>query len=206
MQLTTIVVTRNKSASVKTLHTLLKLNIICLENNVHNRIMFTNDDLYSRRQIFHKQLKSTDRLLWIDYGISIDQDSLNKVLSRDWNWHGVVFPCVIEGIDWKKFKENIDTPEPISQKGLIFDTSVTKKVRDDFYAIEHTNPKCFCVESKHVLKNVKKNHLDFEEFFKELSNTKFKTVAYTAAHLIVTYPHECIGNILGTTGVTANKA
>lgn len=206
MQLTTIVVTRNKSASVKTLHTLLKLNIVCLEKGVHNRIIFTNDDFPTRRTNLQKNLKTTDRLLWIDYGIHIDEDSLRQVVSNDWNWHGIVFPCVTEGINWEDFKTNIDTTEPISQKGLSFDTTVGKKVSGDFYTIKHTNPKCFCVNTKHLLKNIKKINLDFGELFKELSDTKFKTVAYTAARLVVTYPHECLGNILGAAGVTANKA
>ena len=206
MQLTTVIVTRNKSASVKTLHTLLKLNIVCLENNVHNRIMFTNDDFSSKKKTFQKNLKSTDRLLWIDYGIAIDEISLYHTVSRDWKWHGVVFPCVTEGINWEKFKEGIDTPEPLSQKGLDFDTVVDKKVHDDFYTITKTNPKCFVLETKHLLKNMKKISHDFEEVFSALNITKFKLVAFTSAKLIVTYPHECLGNILGAAGVKANTA
>lgn len=206
MQITTVIVTRNKSASVKTLHTLLKLNIVCLENNVHNRIMFTNDDFSSRKTTLQKNLKSTDRLLWIDYGIAVDEVSLRQVVSRDWQWHGVVFPCVTEGINWEKFKKDIDTPEPLSQKGLDFDTTVDKRVRDDFYTITKTNPKCFVVDTKHLLKNMKKMSHDFGELFSELNATKFKLVAFTSAKLIVTYPHECLGNILGAAGVKANTA
>ena len=208
MQITTIIVTRNKSASVKTLHTLLKLNIVCLEQNVHNRIMFTNDDFSSRRATLQKHLKNTDRLLWVDYGIAIDEESLRHVVSREWQWHGVVFPCVTEGINWEQFKKNIDTPEPISQKGLGFDTSVSKKVQGDFYDIEKTNPKCFVIDTKHFLKNMKKEKMshDFGELFSELKTTKFKLVAFTAAKLITTYPHECLGNILGAAGIKANTA
>ena len=206
MQITTVIVTRNKSASVKTLHTLLKLNIICLENNVHNKIMFTNDDFSSRKATLQKNLKTTDRLLWIDYGVAVDEVSLRQVVARDWQWHGVVFPCVTEGINWEQFKEEISTPEPISQKGLDFDTTVDKKVRDDFYTIVKTNPKCFVLDTKHLLKNMKKMSHDFEELFSELNTTKFKLVAFTSAKLIVTYPHECLGNILGAAGVKANTA
>ena len=205
MQLTTIVVTRNKSASVKTLHTILKLNILCLENDVHNKIIFTNDDSKSRRSQLQKNLKGTDRLLWIDYGIYIDENSLRQVLMRDWKWHGIVLPCVTEGINWDTFRKNIGTPEPITQKGLGFDTVVTRKIQDDFFSIETTDPRCFCVDAKHFLKNVKKIQTDFKDLFIELGQTKFKAVAYTAARLIVTYPHECVGNILNAAGVTANK-
>ena len=206
MQITTVIVTRNKSASVKTLHTLLKLNIVCLENNVHNRIMFTNDDFHSRKMTLQKNLKSSNRLLWIDYGIAVDEDSLRHVVARDWQWHGIVFPCVTEGINWEKFKEGIDTPEPLSQKGLEFDTTVDRKVCDDFYTITKTNPKCFVLETKPLLKNMKRVSHDFGELFSELNTTKFKLVAFTPAKLIVTYPHECLGNILGAAGVKANTA
>lgn len=209
MQLITVIITRNKSASVKTLHSLLKLNIICIENNVHNRIMFVNDDYNSKKNVVNKKLKGVDRFLWIDYGISIDDQSLRHVVSRDWQWHGVIFPCVIEGINWEQFKKNIDTSEPLSQKGLEFDTSVNKHVRGDFYDIEKTNPRCFCIDTKHFLKNMKSEkilHCDFQDTFSKLVSTKFKMVAFTAANLIATYPHECLGSILGASGVKANVA
>lgn len=207
MQLTTIVVTRNKAAGVKTLHTLLKLNILCLENNVHNRIMFSNDDAATRKSVLLKHLKTSDRILWIDYGIFVDEDSLRQVVGQQWeSWHGVVFPCVKDGIDWDMFRKKKDSQEALSQKGLHFDTEVSKRVKDDFYAITHTDPKCFCIDTKHFLKNLKKDHVPMNhgDMFAELSQTKFKTVAYTNAKLIVTYPHECLGNILGAAGVTAN--
>ena len=204
MQLTTVVVTRNKSASVKTLHTLLKLNILCLEKNVQNKITFCNDDAETRSQVFKKSLKDCDRMLWIDYSIHVDENSLRHAIAGDWNWHGVVFPCVVEGINWDILKKNIDTSEPLSQKGLDFDTRVTKRVRDDFYDVETTKPKSFCIDTKHFLKNFKKDKIS-QNVFADLSGTKFKLVAYTGARLVVTYPHECLGNILGAAGVTANS-
>lgn len=203
MQLTTVIVTRNKSASVKTLHTLLKLNIFCLENSVQNRIIFTNDDHDSRQVALKKNLKNTVRILWIDYGINIDEDSLRQVIAKDWKWHGVVFPCVTEGINWEQFKENIDTSEPLTQKGLSFDTSVTTCVRDSFYKIEKTKPRCFCFDTKPFLKHIKKENMsDFEHIL----SSNLNLVAYTNAKLIVTYPHECLGHILSAAGVKANKA
>ena len=167
--------------------------------------MFTNDEWSARKSALHKNLKTTERLLWIDYGVFVDEGSLRQVISKDWQWHGVVFPCVTEGIDWDKFKNNINTSEPVEQKGLNFDTQVTKRVQGDFYNIEKTNPKCFCIDTKHFLKNIKHIPNNFEDLFADLRNTKFRVVAYTAARLVVTYPHECLGNILGAAGVTANK-
>jgi hypothetical protein len=170
--------------------------------------MFTNDDYASRKSALKKNLKGTDRLLWIDYGISVDEQSLRHVIARDWQWHGIVFPCVTEGIDWEQFKKNIDTSEPVSQKGLGFDTSVSKKIRGDFYEIEKTNPHCFCFDTKQFLKNIKNEKIshDLQETFSSLLNTKFKMASFIAAKLIATYPHECLGNILGASGVKANTA
>ncbi len=39
MQLTTIVVTRNLSISVKTMHSLLRLNVLCLTKNIANELV-----------------------------------------------------------------------------------------------------------------------------------------------------------------------
>lgn len=206
MQLTTIIITRNKSAAVKTLHSLLRLNIICVDNRINNRILFADDRIPNRRAILQKQLKHADRILWIEYGVYIDDESLKQVIHSDWAWHGIVFPCVTEGIDWDMFKKNIDSAEPISQKGLNFDTQVDKKIRDSFYSVVKTDPKCWCIDTKHFLKNFKKDKLppEMSILFTELADTKFKTVAYTGARLVVMYPHECVGNILNAAGVSAS--
>lgn len=168
--------------------------------------MFATDEFTARRSVFQKNLKNTDRLLWIDYGIAIDDQTLRHIVSRDWKWNGMIFPCVQEGIDWDRFRKEIDTTEPASQKGLSFDTQVTTKVTDDIYNISATNPKSFCVDTKPFLKNMKKVTHNLEELFSDLMKTNFKLVAFTGARLTATYPHECIGNILGAAGVKANKA
>ena len=206
MQLTTVIITRNKSASVKTLHSLLRLNIICLENNIHNRIVFADDKITARRAILQKNLKHADRILWIEYGVYVDDESLKQVIDGGWNWHGLVFPCVTEGIDWDMFRQKVDSDEHMSQRGLNFDTQVDKKLRDSFYTVMKTDPKCWCIDTKNFLKNYKKDKIppEMSMLFSELADTKFKTVAYTGARLIVMYPHECVGNILNASGVSHN--
>ena len=43
--------------------------------------MFATDEFTARRSVFQKNLKNTDRLLWIDYGISMDDTSLRHVVA-----------------------------------------------------------------------------------------------------------------------------
>jgi len=136
----------------------------------------------------------------------MDDTSLRHVVSRDWSWNGVIFPCVKEGIDWDKFRRNIDSPEPVAQKALSFDTRVDKPVKGDMWTVSYTDPKSFSVDTKPFLKNMKRVTHNLEELFTDLMKTNFKLVAFTGARLIATYPHECIGNILGAAGVKANKA
>ncbi len=80
MQLTTVIVTRNVSISVKTLHTLLKLNIVCLQKNIANELVFVRDDPFEKYDILMKKLKHCDRILWIDYSLFVDEASILKML------------------------------------------------------------------------------------------------------------------------------
>ena len=65
-----------------------------------------------------------------DYGISVDEDSLDQVLEKHDNIGCLVFPGVKEGIDWEMFSEKVknDSDEPCTQMGLNFDTDVGKKI------------------------------------------------------------------------------
>ena len=50
MKLATVIVTRSKSCHVKTLHTILKLNIKCIETRSEQKIFFVNDDPYEKQR------------------------------------------------------------------------------------------------------------------------------------------------------------
>lgn len=214
MQLTTVVVTRNVSVSVKTLHTLLKLNLMCLHKNIANELVFIKDDPFEKNEIINKKLKHCDRLLWIDYSIYVDEASMLKMLEPFIKGqHGIVMPCVTETIDWDMFKKKVisGTSEPLSQSGLGFDTEVGAKLGDDIYAVNKTSPKCWAVESKQVLRAFRdkkgesiKIPVKMADMFEKFKERGLKICAFTAANLVVTYPHECLGNILETAGVTVN--
>jgi hypothetical protein len=108
MQLTTVIVTRNVSVSVKTLHTLLKLNIICIQRNIANELVFVRDDVFEKYDILTKKLKHCDRVLWIEYSLFVDEESLVKLLDPFPKQYAIMIaPCVKEGINWDMFKKKV---------------------------------------------------------------------------------------------------
>jgi hypothetical protein len=215
MQLTTVIVTRNVSVSVKTLHTLLKLNIICLQKNIANELVFIRDDPFEKNDIINKKLKHCDRLLFIDYSVFVDELSLIKLVDPFFkNQDILVLPCVTEGINWDLFKKKVTTgsQEPKSQMGLNFDTDVSKKLDTDLYTVTKTCPKVFSLDSKSVIRAFKETKkqaaakipVKTDEMFEKFAQRGLNIYAYTNANLVVTYPHECLGNILESAGVTVN--
>jgi len=206
MQLTTVIVTRNVSVSVKTLHTLLKLNILCIQKNIANEIVFIKDDAFEKHDLLVKKLKHCERILWIEYGLFVDEETLTRLLSPfPKNGNILVAPCVTEGIDWTMFKKKVRdySTEPKSQMGLNFDTEVSKKIEEHMYEVTKTTPRVWAADSKSILRAFKDKAFPSKpsEFFEKCIQRGLKVQAYTNANLIVTYPHECLGNILETAGV-----
>ena len=210
MKLATVIVTRSKSCHVKTLHTILKLNIKCIETRSEQKIFFVNDDPYEKAEMIESCLKDYDRLLFIDFGIQMDDASIAQVIEKMDGLGVLVFPGVKEGIDWEMFKEKIKngSDEAIAQMGLFFDTDVSKKITDDMYSVKTTEAKCWVANSKNLIKTIRdKNSGKFKisprmgSMFEKFKQHGVKINAYVAAKLTMTYTHECICNILHTAGV-----
>ena len=211
MHIVTIVVTRSVSIAVKTLHTLLTLNRLCAQKQITHELIFVNDDLFERQSIFLKKAKYCDRLIWINYSVHIDQASLEKMLDKFVaGYHCMVLPCVTPGVDWDMFKSKVrkGSTEPIYQMGLNFDTAVGKSIGENLHIVTYTDPKCWAIDTKPVLKALKGNKGDginvsanVSEMFKTFLEKGIKVYAFTAANIVVTYPHECIGNLLSAAGV-----
>ena len=127
---------------MKTLHTVLRLNLHCIQRrDTQNEVVYVNDDPYDKSASIQKYMKSADRILFIDFGVSLDEGSIGQVLA-DHNGIGcVVFPGVTEGIDWDLFKTKVKegSTEPVEQMGLHFDTKVGKKVGDDVSLIRRVH-------------------------------------------------------------------
>jgi len=175
---------------------------------MHN-INFVNDDAFERVEVIQRHIKLVDRILFIDYSIFIDPESLEKVFTDFKNSHCLVFPCVKDGVNWGTFQEKAvsESTEPIEQWGLDFDTELGQKIGDSMYWVKKTDPKCWVMETKHVNKILKgrkepiKLPAKNSEIFEKLIANGVKICAWTAARLVVTYPHECLSNILESAGV-----
>jgi len=209
MKLVTILVTRSKACHIKTLHTVLRLNVKCIQRNINNEITYVDDDPFKKAEIIQKYAKSHDRIFFVDFGIGVDDDSVNKVLG-DLDSIGVlVFPGVKEGVDWNLFKDKVktDSTEPISQMGLNFDTEVGKKVSEDIHVVVSTEAKSWVMNTKNVIKNIKDkkgNWKIYPKMFEKFKEHSVKIYAFTAAKLTMTYTHECISNIQNAAGVKTN--
>lgn len=133
MKICTVITTRSKSCAVKTLHTILKLNIQCIQNNVQNEILYVNDNPFDKVEMIQKCLTRCDRIFFIDFGINVDEESIKQIFANHEGMGVLVFPGVTEGIDWGLFKHKVrvGSTEPVSQMGLNFDTEVERKISEN---------------------------------------------------------------------------
>jgi len=209
MKICTIVVTRSKSCSVKTLHSVLKLNIHCLRNNVQNEILYVNDNPFDVVEMIQKTLTKCDRIFFVDFGIGVDEESIKQIFKDHEGIGALVFPGVKDGIDWGLFKHKVreGSEEPVSQMGLNFDTEVDRKISTDIYTVTNTNARSYVLFTKNIMKNArdKKGNVNLHvKMFEKLREQKVKIHAFTASKLVMTYTHECVSNILNAAGVKAN--
>jgi hypothetical protein len=93
--------------------------------------------------------------------------------------------------------------------GLNFDTEIGTKVEDSIYRVVRTDPKSWVFKGPQMHKALKNKKapgitlpLKFDEMFDRLKANGVKVYAYTGAKLTVTYPHECLSNILEAAGVS----
>lgn len=210
MNLVTIITTRSKSCSVKTLHAVLRLNMRCLQKNINNEIVYVIDDPYAKAEAVQKYMKTKDRVLFFDFGIGVDDGTLDQVFEPHENVGCLVFPGVKEGIDWDMFKKKIrsESTEPASQMGLTFDTEIGKKVSENIYNVVTTEPRVWILNTKNVLKSIKDkktgNWKIYPKMFEKFKEQGVRIYAFTASKLTLTYTHECLSNILNAAGVKVN--
>ena len=211
MNFTTIVVTRSKSCHIKTLHAILRINIKCLKNNVNNQIVYVNDDTFDKVEVIQKCFKEDTRIIFIDFGVGIDDETILQMFEKHENVGCLVFPCVREGIDWTLFKTQIknNSSEKASQIGLHFDTDVGANVSKDIYKVKRTTPRTWFMNTKNVYKTIRDKKtgmykLNPSNMFDKLIEQGVRIYAFSAAKLSINYPHECVSNILNAAGVKVN--
>ena len=184
---------------------------MCLHRGVHHNIVFVNDDPFDIVDMIMKQMKNAERLVFINYSVYVDNDTIDKMFVTPFDHYNcLVFPCVTEGIKWEAFKTNLNTTEPASQIALDFDTTLGQKVGDSLYRVTKTDPKCWIMDTKQVLRSIRdrksgviKLPAKHSEMFASFIEKGVKICAYTACRLTVTYSHECLSNILESAGVRA---
>jgi hypothetical protein len=206
MKLVTLLVTRSKACHVKTLHTVMKLNLHCVRRGWANEIMFCNDDPFKKAEAVQKLLKLYDRIVFIDFGINLDEKSIEQVFETHEGCGCLVFPAAKEGIDWNMFKQKVlsDSKEPVHQMGLHFDTEVGQKIKDDLYHVKSTQPRCWMMVCKTTKKKLGDTKLtNYDKMFEKLKDYGVKIYAWTAAQVVATYAHECVSNIMNAAGVRA---
>lgn len=209
MKVSVLVVTRNASATVKTLHTILRLNIVAIKKGIVVDINFVVDDTEQKAIMINKLLKNSDKLLFLDYTVSLDIDSIVKGVESD---STVIFPSVVPEVDWDMFKTKVlsGTKEPTYQIGMNFDTEVSKPDPKDptLWSVKSTNPICFILDCSDVLKALKNKKSEnykltckFGNDFSLLLSRNCKVRAYTEAQVMLTSTYECMGNILNAAGI-----
>jgi hypothetical protein len=160
-----------------------------------------------------KLVKTGERIVWFDYGTNLDQDSIPRVFNTmEKDIRAVVFPSVIEGVDWDMFRKKTveGSTEPIHQRALTFDTDVAKKVvGTDLYDVVKTSARVWVMDSKPIdkkLKSVQKNLScdSYESLFAQLKSNNLRVVALPSATVIRHFTHKCLGNILEMPGVMMN--
>lgn len=203
-------VTRNKSISATTLHTLMNINMYSIVKGIHIDVHFVQD-----MSGLSKLIKSGERIVWLDYGTNIDQDNIRLVFDPlDKDVRVLVCPAVKEGIDWEMFRKKTmaDSKEPASQRALTFDTEVGKKIADGLYDVKKTSARVWIMEPKPIDKKlrgeknpVKLDTSSYEAMFDQLIRMGVRVAAATKVQVICHFIHKCSGNILETPGVNVSK-
>ncbi len=208
MKVATVIITRNDSFNVKTLHTMLHSNIICMKYGHQHGVYFVKDDPHEIRDSVQKLLKTFERVVFYGYSVHVDDQTIVQMYGPFNNGTQVmVAPSVVPGINWGMFKEKVKSgnTEPDHQKGLDFDTEVGNKVKDSFYSVVKSTPCVWALETKPVKKKCKLPlPLKTSEWISHFKSCGVNVHAYTKAVVTVTHSHECIGNIIQSFGVKAN--
>lgn len=201
-----VAVTRNKSISATTLHTMMNVHMLCMMRGVHLEIHFLEN-----KSSLPKLIKTGERIFFMDYGTNLNNEVLSKVLDPfEKGLNAIVFPSVREGIDWVQFerKTKEGSTEHPSQRGLHFDTEVGKKLGPGLYECAKTDARVWVMDAKPVDKKLRGGKVPVKlplesssEMFGTLAGLGIKIGVASEAIVVCHYVHECFGNILEASGV-----
>lgn len=200
-----VAMTRNKSISATTLHTMMNVHMLCMSRGMHLEIHFIDN-----KSSFPKLIKTGERIFFMDYGTNLNNEVLSKVVDPfEKGLNMIVFPSVREGIDWSQFEKKTKegSTENPSQRGLHFDTEVGKKLGPGMYECAKTEARVWVMDAKPVDKKLRggkvpvKLPADAGEMFGTLMGLGIKIGVASEAIVVCHYVHECFGNILEASGV-----
>ena len=198
MKVCVIFTTVNKSIASRTLHSILNINRICIKNNIHINLNFIQKG-NNIPQLIEQNVKKYDRILFIDYSVSIDTGSIVKLLSDfPKGYSCMVLPSVMDGVDWDMFCEKVknNSSEPDYQKGMKFDTEVGVLIEDGVRSVNHTQARVWAFDTAKVVNSFRGRLKISDDMFMNFKQKKIKICAYTKSSTVVSYTHECLGNIL----------
>jgi len=188
-----IAVTHDGQLYVRTVITIMRINMMCSQKGISKSLMFVRDTEEDIRRGMETESKRCDRILFLDYGVICEDDeTLEKFIAKELNG-GQVMPAVKEGVNWDKFREKVLTgiKEPLSQMGLEFDTEVDEEGR-----VKKTEPKMWALDVASIRDHLLTLPLSRKGMFEELMFRGVNIECYQQAKVMVVYPHECIGNIM----------
>jgi hypothetical protein len=201
-----VAMTRNKSISATTLHTMMNIHMLCMMRGTHLEIHFLDN-----KSTLPKLIKTGERIFFMDYGTNLNNEVLSKVLDPfDKGVQVLVFPSVREGIDWVQFEKKTKegSKESSHQRGLNFDTEVGKKLADGLYECAKTDARVWVMDAKPVDKKLRGGKVPIKlplenagEMFGALASMGIKIGVASEAIVVCHYVHECFGNILEASGV-----
>jgi len=215
--LNVVLTSKNKSIYVKTLHTLLGVDSICAQTGLPLDITFINEDTTTKINALKRISKNSERLVWFDYGVSIDRGSIPDIIKKFEGNDCLVFPCAREGVDWDVFKTKCKqgSTEPASQMALTFDVDVSNKLLNkefNYYEVTKARaPACWCMDTKKVIKKLKDKKKEFvfpkdiDTFFERCLSRNIKIGAAVNCRTFNHFTHECVGNILNMSGLKVTR-
>ena len=182
-------VTKNRTLTAATMHTILTLNIKCMQRGKDLNIHFMPD-----KSGFNKLIDKDTTTVFLDYATSLDEPTLESFFE---DFDGVrIFPGPVSAVFWDQFKKKTleGSTEPVSQRGLKFDIDVGE------------DPCALVVKGKKTFKKLREKYLKFptENILEKLRTNDIHPVIYGKAVVTRTFPYECLGNILDVSGVTVD--
>jgi hypothetical protein len=196
MKITICLRSVNDAIYTTTLHTVLNFGMFCKAYNTQYDVQIS-----PALSPNPKLLKTCDRLVWLDYGVSIDVNTVQKMFAPfPENVKVLVVPTVLPNINWETFriKTQMGSSEPVSQRGLSFDVQVieSREICKGVSEYKSGEGRIIAFESKGVLKKIGSSIQ-----LNKLKDDGIKIGVLNEDIALCHYTYECKGNILESSGI-----